>query len=68
MNTEVIEQAKACGYKTSEELAAFLNGHEMGYYKGQSDTLEEVTKDIKDANFSGVDMDKAKAKRRISNA
>jgi len=45
--TEIIRQAKDLGYETAAELAAFINGFELGHLTGTRDTLDEAIKDVK---------------------
>ena len=48
MNKKQLDQAIALGYETAAELAAFISGYEIGHLTGVRDTLDGVTKDIKD--------------------
>jgi len=47
--TQIIEKAQSLGYETAAELAAFINGHEIGNLTGVRNTLEEVTSRIKES-------------------
>jgi len=45
--TTIIAQAKSLGYETAAELAAYINGYELGHLTGTRDTLEETTQELK---------------------